>query len=120
MYNPPPLLELIKDKDNAMKKAKRRGDLDLWKIAKILRNRCTKRLREARADYIKEKLDNNIGNSKKFWKNIQEVLPNKKSASKNTFNLFDMEKNEIVDPANTANFINGFFTSIWPKLAQNC
>ena len=115
----PPLLELTEDKDNAMKKAKWRGEPELWKIAKILRNRCTKRLREARADYIKEKLDNNIGNSKKFWKNIQEVLPNKKSASKKTFNLFDMEKNEIVDPANTANFINECFTNIGPKLAQN-
>ena len=88
----PPLLELIKDKDNAMKIAKKRGDPELWKIAKNLRNRCTRRLRDARSDFIKEKLDNNMGNSKKFWKNIQEVLPNKKSNSKNSFNLFDKEK----------------------------
>ena len=74
----PPLLELIKDKDYAMKIAKRRGDPELWKIAKTLRNRCTKRLRKARVDYIKENFDTNMGNSKKFWKNIQEVLPNRK------------------------------------------
>ena len=101
----PPLLELIKDKDKAMKKAKRRGDPELWKTAKVLRNRCTKRLRNARADF-KEKLDNNLGNSKKFWKNIQEVIPNKKSKSQNVFALFDHEKNTMIESENTANFIN--------------
>ena len=114
----PPLLELIKDKDYAMKIAKRRGDPELWKIAKTLRNRCTKRLRKARADHIKENLDTNMGNSKKFWKNIQEVLPNRKSKFKNSFTLFDSEKNEIVGSDDTANFINAFFTGIGPKLAQ--
>ena len=113
----PPLLELIKDKDSAMKKAKRKGDPELWKIAKDLRNRCTKRLREARAEYIKDKLKNNMGNSKKFWKNIQEVLPNKKSKDC-SFNLFESEKGEMVKPEKTADFINEYFTGIGPKLAQ--
>ena len=114
----PPLLELIKDKDNAMKLAKRRKDPELWRVAKTLRNRCISRLRKARGDFIKERLDNNMGNSKKFWRNIQEVLPNKKSNSKNVFTLFDSEKNETIDTENTANFINEYFTGIGPKLAQ--
>ena len=112
----PALLVLIKDKDHALKLAKKRNDPELWKVAKTIRNRCTKRLRQARADFIKENLDNNMGNSKKFWKNIQEVLPNKKLKSNNTINLFDGEKNEIVDPNHVANYINTFFTGIGPKL----
>ena len=114
----PPLLELIKDKDSAMKKAKRRGDPELWKQAKILRNRCNKRLREARAEFIKEKLENNMGNSKKFWKNIQEVIPNKKCKARNSFDLFDMENNVAVEADRSADYINKFFTGIGPKLAQ--
>ena len=74
-----PLIELIKDKDYAMKVAKKRGDPNLWAEAKRLRNICTNRLRKARADYIKENLENNFGNCEKFWKNIQTVLPNKKN-----------------------------------------
>ena len=66
----PPLLELIKDKDNAMKRAKKRKDPELWKLAKSLRNNCTKRIREARANFIKENLNNNLGNSKKFCAGI--------------------------------------------------
>ena len=72
------LIELIKDKDHALKKAKNKKDPMLWTEAKRLRNSCTKRLREARAEYIKDNLENNMGNQKKFWKNIQNVIPSAK------------------------------------------
>ena len=114
----PPLLELIKDKDIAMKRAKRRNDPELWKLAKTLRNRCTKRLRDARADFIKDNLDNNMGDTKKFWKNIQNVIPNSSTRSKGSFDLFDKDKNTMVGHDDTANYINRFFTGIGPKLAQ--
>ena len=114
----PQLLELIKDKDYAIKKAKKKKDPNLWNQAKQLRNSCTKRLREARADYIKGNLDNNMGNSKKFWKNIQNVIPNRKGNNKTTFDLHDKNTNTPVLTENTANFINNFFIDIGPKLAQ--
>ena len=62
------LIELIKDKDYALKRATKSKDPLLWAESKRLRNNCTKRLRDARADYIKDNLDNNTGNQKKFWK----------------------------------------------------
>ena len=115
----PQLIELIKDKDHAIKKAKRKNkDPNLWKQAKQLRNTCTKRVRNARAEYIQENLENNLGNSKKFWKNIQNVLPNKKNGSKVTFDLYDKETKSPVQATNTANYINDFSTGIGPKLAQ--
>ena len=114
----PPLLELIKDKDNALRKAKRRKDDNLWNEAKRLRNICTSRLRKARADYIKENLDNNQGNSKKFCKNIQNILPNKKNKTPNTFDLFDFNNEAIIDNNKTADFINEFFVNIGPNLAR--
>ena len=115
----PPLLELIKDKDNALKKAKRKKDETLWKEAKRLRNDCTKRLRNARADYIKENLENNQGNPKKFWKNIQNILPNKKKKSTVTFDLYNSKADKQVDNKQTADFINDFFVSIGPNLSKN-
>ena len=46
-----PLIELIKDKDKALKNAKKRkNDENLWKQAKRIRNICTNRLRKAKAD----------------------------------------------------------------------
>ena len=113
-----PLIELIKDKDKAIKIAKKRkDDPQLWITAKRLRNNCTNRLRKARADFIKENLENNMGNSKKFWRNIQEVLPKNKNSTKDTFMLSD-EDIGIIPDMDTANYINNFFAKIGPKLAQ--
>ena len=53
----PRLLELILDKDKAMKLAKKRKNIELWNEAKRLSNLCTNRLRKAKADYIKERLE---------------------------------------------------------------
>ena len=112
-----PLIELIKDKDMAMKEAKKKkNNPHLWNVAKRLRNTCTNRLRKARADFIKENLDNNMGNSKKFWKNIQDILPKNKNNNKANFELFDDDLGTIPEN-NTADYINKFFTNIGPKLA---
>ena len=115
----PPLLELIKDKDNALRKAKRKNDENLWKEAKRLRNDCTKRLRNARAEYIKENLENNQGNSKKFWKNIQDIIPNKKNKCSATFDLHDHVTDTSIDVKDTADFINDFFVNIGHNLARD-
>ena len=114
----PPLIELIKDKDWAMKQAKRGNDPQLWINAKRLRNTCTNRLRKARADFIKENLENNIGNSKKFWKNIQDVIPSKKNRSMGNFDLYDDTKKQKIMTEETADYINNFFVNIGPKLAE--
>ena len=82
----PDLIELIKDNNKALKIAKKIKDPELWIEAKALRNRCTQRLRQAKADFISDNLNNNIGNQKKFWKNIQSLLPNKTPGSQ-TFRL---------------------------------
>ena len=113
-----PLIELIKDKDYALNLAKKRNDPQLWIEAKRHRNSCTNCLRKARADFIKENLENNAGNSKKFWKNIQDVLPNKKGKSSGTFDLFDSINKRDIPNEETANYINEYFVQIGPKLAQ--
>ena len=113
-----PLIELIKDKDYVLKQAKKINNPQLWSVAKRLRNYCTNRLRKARADFIKENLENNAGNSRKFWKNIQEVLPNKKENSKGIFDLFDSNTNKDIPNEKKADFINEYFVNIGPKLAQ--
>ena len=113
------LIELIKGKDHALKRAKKRKDPVLWEEAKRLRNNCTKRLRDARADYINENLNNNLGEQKKFWKNIQNVIPSHKKKNIGTFNLIDENTGlEIND--NIAQFINDFFVNIGPNLAKKC
>ena len=115
-----PLIELIKDKDKALKNAKKRkNDENLWKQAKRIRNMCTNRLRKAKADYVKSNLHNNQNNPKKFWKNIQDIFPQKSKSNKNII-LTDTDTDQTIDSDKVADYINDFFTNIGPNLALNC
>ena len=114
------LIELIKDKDYALKRAKNKKDPMLWAEAKRLRNHCTKRLREARAEYIKDNLDNNLGDQKKFWKNIQNIIPSSKKKKTGNFKLKDEITGLDIDENETAQYINEFFVNIGPNLAKKC
>ena len=115
----PELIELIKDKDRALKTAKKRKDPALWNDAKRLRNQCIRRLRQAKADFISANLNNNIGNQKKFWNNIQTLLPNKNSGNSNIHLIHDVLNTEIEEDK-TSTYINDFFINIGPNLATKC
>ena len=65
------LLEMIKDKDMALRKAKRSKSADDWKIARRLQNDCVSKTRKAKADFIQSELHENISDSKKCWKQIK-------------------------------------------------
>ena len=114
------LIELIKDKDLILRRARKRKDHQLWTEAKRIRNQCISRIRKAKADFIKENLNNNIGDQKKFWKNIQDVLPSKKNNGKISIKLTDKDSGQPILENNTASFINDFFVNIGPNLAKNC
>ena len=52
------LIEQIKGKDRALKKAKRSGSNEDWARARRLRNDCLKAVRNAKARFIQDELDN--------------------------------------------------------------
>ena len=111
------LLELIRDKDEALRRANVSKDPEDRQIAKRLRNYTTRHITKARADFIKTKLDLYKGDSQTFWKTIQEVIGNR-SGKKDKINLYDND-GKIVNDEDTAGYINEFFTSIGPNLAKN-
>ena len=115
----PHLIELIKDKDLALKRAKKSKNPNSWADARHIRNSCTRRLREARAEFIRQNLDNNVGNQKQFWRNIQDVLPNSKSKTEN-IKLINKDMGTPIEEKDTSKFINDFFVNIGPNLAKHC
>ena len=114
------LIELIKDKDVMLKRARKRKDQQLWNEARIVRNHCIRRLRDAKAEFIKENLENNMSDQKKFWKNIQDVLPSNKKNGNATIKLVDKTSGQQINEKDTASYINDFFVNIGPNLAKNC
>ena len=109
------LINLMKNRDESLKQyAKTKTEEDKIKMRKA-RNSTNIAVKAARADYIKEQLETQRNDPKKFWKNISEVIPNKKSNNQNYTNIHDENRNII--PQNLlASHINCFFSDIGIKL----
>ena len=111
------LLEIIKDKDKALAKAKKTGTQADWVRARRMRNETIKLTRKARADFIKEKLSRHEKDSKKLWRELSEILPTKKGRNKNKISL-KKSSGMQVPSCETADFINDFFVGIGPNLSK--
>ena len=108
------LLEQIKDKDRALKKAKKTGKSEDWKLARRLRNDCLGEVRRAKSNFIKNELNVHWNDSKKFWQQINTILPKNNNSS--TIKLTD---NDLpVQVENIPDFINDYFANIGPRLAE--
>ena len=70
-----PLL-LRRRRDKAYKKARRTNLIYDWAQAKQLRNTVKTGVRTSKANVIKDKLDRYQHNPKKFWQEINKLLPN--------------------------------------------
>ena len=110
------ILEAIYDKDQAWKLAKVTKDPNDLAIARRLRNDVKDIIRRAKRDFIQEELVRDTTATKKFWEKINYILPNKDCG--NTIRLVDKESMMVIDDNDLPGYINTFFTSIGPKLAD--
>ena len=113
------ILELIKDKDKLLRRAKNRNNENDWHLAREARNNANLQIRHAKANFIQENLNINQNNSKKFWQNIHDILPNSKKKNSGKISLKDSNFNFILDDKLMANTLNNYFTTIGPSLAAN-
>jgi hypothetical protein len=74
-------------------------------------------LRAAKKLYFKTKINENLGNPKKTWDTLNEILGKvKKSETISQLNINDATE---LDPSKIANHFNAFFTSIGTKIAND-
>ena len=82
------------------------------------RNLTNMAVKNARADYIKEQLELYKNDSKKFWKNIAQIIPGRKSNIVRNFNNIHDDTNGIINPNNLADHVNHYFSDIGLKLDE--
>ena len=111
-------LEAIKDKDNAMKRAKRTGFQEDWDIARRERNRVGREIENLRVNYLKQQQTDHKDDPKKFWKSVSTVIPNQKSNS-GTIWLKETVQSADIPSNQAATYINKFFTEVGSSLARN-
>ena len=105
------LIEQMKDRDYFYRKAKSLNSEDDWNIAKFHRNQVNFNVRRAKADYIKDQLRHNEGNSAKFWRTIKQIMPHKKSSTRNS-KIIIQNGNSIVQDAEAADLMNTYFANL--------
>ena len=113
------ILEMIKDKDRLLRRAKSRNNPNNWLLAREARNNVNLRIRHAKANFIQDNLNTHQNDSKKFWQNIKDILPNSKTTHTGKISLKDQDQNFILEDVKMANTLNHFFTTIGPSLACN-
>ena len=110
------LINLTRDKNNLLAKAKRTKRKEDWDKAHDARRESNKRSRAAHRKYIKDELKESKNDTKRFWRNIRKLIPNLKHD--HLIQLKD-DFDNMVEPKDVPNFINSFFADIGPKLSKD-
>lgn len=112
------ILENLKSRDDLYKKAKKsKTELD-WIAARKARNNCVKIVNAAKNNYILNLLQTEEKNSKKFWKVIQQVLPNSQSSNQQV-HLIDQQSGLEVLSDQVPDYINNHFCQIGATLSNS-
>ena len=110
------VLELIKDKDRALSRAKRTNKPDDWENAKRQRNDVGLMLQNMRRDYIEQEQRLNRDNPQKFWRNLKSVVPGKKKCQ-GKINL--RKAGKLIEENEAADALNYFFANLGGDLQED-
>ena len=110
------LMELIIDKDKALRLAKRTKNEDDFNIAKNMRNTVGELIFQAKKNHFEDEYNASKNDPKKFWSNIFTILPKNKEQTLN-INLKN-DRDEEINSEDTASYINDFFANFGPNLAK--
>ena len=105
------IYECIKKRANYVKLFRATGNSDVFEISKYFRNKCNRLIREAKSNYIKNNLDVNRGNPKKFWRCLNAILKDNNSTS-TEFEFRDPVKGANIEQSKTCDFLNDFFANV--------
>ena len=108
----------MRNRDAHYARARRTQDLDAWNIARFLRNRVTSAIAKYKAEKIKDDLNRNYNNPKRFWHKIREILPNSNCATAAINTLYDPDNKAEIDKERLPDYINKYFSGIGSILAQ--
>ena len=104
------VLVLMRNREQARKKALKTKSVEDFNIYKRLRNCVTSRLRKAKSDFFQRKLDDYHGDTKVFGKLMKKILPSKNRTT--NIDKLVVDGVDIVDPKDISDSLNLHFTSV--------
>ena len=110
------IIQVMRKRDMAYKKARKtKNEID-WRKAIFLRNRVESLIKTFKKDKIKNNLDRNRNNPTKFWKEIRSVIPQETTSVVNS--LEDETTGVTYTSDELSDHINEYFATIGEKLAN--
>ena len=110
----PDIRKLMNERDAAKKAAK--TSPERWDTYKHLRNKVTRKIRDAIQSHYLGLIEENKGNPKRMWQAINKVLDKAKPSTE--ISSIDVEGKTIKKEKDIAKALNHQFTTIGPKLAS--
>ena len=105
------IFECIRKRAHYVMLFRKTGNGDIFQISKFFRNKCNKLIRGAKSKYIKESLNENRNNPKKFWRTLNSILKNQTPTNIN-FEFVNPETKKIVPNTETPDFLNDFYAKV--------
>ena len=114
-----PILEIIKVKNELYAlKIKSPENKSIQAQYKNCRNKLTHLKEISKKKYYQEMIVNNMHNSSKIWKTINDIVRYKRNQINNLPTFFVNDDNSVLkDPIDISNCFNNYFSYIGPKLA---
>ena len=112
------LLVLMRQRDRAYRRARRTNLIDDWDIARHLRNMVNMAVKTSKANVIRDKLERYQHSPKKFWQEINKLLPSSKNNT--IIGISDESSGREIPTDMLGDHINDYFSTIGSKLAKGC
>jgi hypothetical protein len=114
------ILDLIRQRDQAMLKFKKTKSNEDYQDFKRLRNLTQRKITYLKKDYVINQLEENQSYPKKLWQNLKQLgMPSKSKSGSGNIGLKSDNSDEIIFENNfVANKFNNFFCNVAEKLVE--
>ena len=112
------LIEELYYKDDLYNLARHSGKEIDWENFRSQNRRVKRLILEAKEEYVKDLLEQNKGNPRKFWRNINNISGlGKRKCNRGIEKIYN-ETGEELQNSDAAEYMNNYYTEAGPKLAQ--
>ena len=109
------ILTAMQQRDEIHEQARRFNTPDLWISYRNAHNNVGSVVKQAKTEYYKEIIEQNVFDSKALWKSLKIILPGKVKAAALSFVV---NGNIETNPKTIAQAFNDFFVQIGESLAE--
>ena len=112
------IIEEIQYKEFLYKEAKFDDDDESWNIFRVKKKEVKKMLHNAIEAYIKEQLETQNNNPKKFWRNINNLSGLGKSGKRGGLTRIKVDGDIVLENQAAADYMNTLYVNAGPDMAK--